>query len=289
MMPRLVTVMMILSTWAWPLWAQEAPEADPTAASGAERASAPTTRPAGDADEADAAADPELDIGVRDLMRESFSAPAESTEADARGDLSATLRRLRAMRLGAERPKPKDAEPEPEEPTDTTADGRTEDPAEPEPEPAEAPAPGLDAATLETLRTNVPPDSVADPLALADTLFRAGHLDTAAVFYQLALRRDPSPADKAWILFQTGNSLRTRDPAAARAAYKQVMAEHAESPWAEPARTQDELIAWEQSTRPREFLREVDAIGPVRDEPAPDATSTPTSTSATEAKSDEGA
>ncbi|MBS3734242.1 MAG: hypothetical protein KGY99_04875 [Phycisphaerae bacterium] len=206
---------------------------------------------------ADAAEDEALRQGVSELWRESITAPPDDADREKRTDLLATVRRLRALHLEAgETQASSDAA---RAASDAAAAAPTTRPVEA----VAAPPPqrsGLDVATLETLRTKVAPDSVADPLALADMLFKAGHDKTAGAFYRIALRRAPPAQEEAWILLQLGNCLRDDDPAAAREAYRRVIAEHADSPWTPLAEAYDGLLAWKNSARPTKLIRKIEQL-----------------------------
>ena len=104
------------------------------------------------------------------------------------------------------------------------------------------------------------PEKVEDSLELADMLYVKGYLKEAAVFYQETLNRQKpdkkiSPGQKAWILYQTGNCLRQTDPAAASAAYKQLIAEFPDCPWAASARVQEKVLGWLVNEKPLDLLK----------------------------------
>jgi tetratricopeptide (TPR) repeat protein len=110
---------------------------------------------------------------------------------------------------------------------------------------------------LDDLRKNA--GRVRDPLEVAELLFLSGRPTEAAPFYEEALRRTSagdaaSAADRAWILFQLGNSLREADAAKAQDAYMKLIAEYPESPWTEMARASGRLLTWYQSTRPDQLV-----------------------------------
>ncbi|MFW6133310.1 MAG: tetratricopeptide repeat protein [Planctomycetota bacterium] len=207
-----------------------------------------------------------LDAGVRELWRESIAAPPDATDADTRDHLAEAIRRLRVLRLGTARAVAGETATQPAEDAGARTGGRSGASAQTGTDEATTRPSRLDAATLETLRTEVAADSVADPLALADMLFKGGHLQTAAAFYRIALRRDPAPDERAWILLQTGNCLRRTDPGAARAAYKRVAAEHADSTWAPMAEAYEALLAWRSRARPDDLLAEIGRMRPAAGE-----------------------
>lgn len=107
--------------------------------------------------------------------------------------------------------------------------------------------------TLDTLQQN--PDQVHDALDVAELLFLSGRATDAAPFYAKALdqisRTDSSyDADRAWILFQLGNSLRETDITKAQDAYMKLVSEYPSSPWTELAKAHGRLLTWYQKSRP---------------------------------------
>lgn len=116
--------------------------------------------------------------------------------------------------------------------------------------------------TLQMLKSKSQhPEQVTNPFQLAEILFLSGHVKEAAVFYQEALNRiDPNDAsateDRAWILFQIGNCLRKDDLPAATKMYRQLVAEHPNSPWTELAKTIEKLADWYQKDKPKELIAE---------------------------------
>jgi len=116
--------------------------------------------------------------------------------------------------------------------------------------------------TLQMLKSKSQhPEQVTNPFQLAEILFLSGHVKEAAAFYQEALNRiDPNDAsaaeDRAWILFQMGNCLRKDDLPAATKMYRQLVAEHPNSPWTELAKTIEKLADWYQKDKPKELIAE---------------------------------
>jgi tetratricopeptide (TPR) repeat protein len=113
---------------------------------------------------------------------------------------------------------------------------------------------------LERLR-RLPGDRIADPLALADALFMAGHYREAYAFYETALKGNGNGKVKAWALFQMANCQRESDPAAGIALYDQILKDHPDSPWAQIAKTYRALAEGRLAARP-----------PETEEPAPTTT-----------------
>jgi len=105
------------------------------------------------------------------------------------------------------------------------------------------------------------PKQLNNPLELGEVLFLSGYLKEAAAAYQEALNRsDPNDKtcakNRAWILFQTGNCLRSIDPQSAGKMYKQLIAEYPNSPWTQAAKVQDQIIEWYQADKPQVLTAE---------------------------------
>ena len=109
--------------------------------------------------------------------------------------------------------------------------------------------PAISDAVIEKLKT-LPPDKVADPLGLADTLYMGGRLAEACTFYEKAFAGAAGPDTKAWVLYQMANCRRSSDPAAAVALYKRVTTEFPKSQWAGVSGVQQRLLEWYQTVGP---------------------------------------
>lgn len=115
--------------------------------------------------------------------------------------------------------------------------------------------------TLQMIRSlSQQAEQVNNPFELAEVLFRGGYLKEASVFYQEALNRKNPPEplsahEKAWILFQTGNCLRSDDLTKALKMYRQVILECPDSPWTDLAKIQEKLISWHQKEEPRKLVK----------------------------------
>ena len=91
------------------------------------------------------------------------------------------------------------------------------------------------------------PQSIVNPLAIAEALFATARLADAAQFYQLALTRTAPETDnlsRPWILFQIGNCLKNDDHTEAYKAYEQLGVEYPGSHWTPAAKAQQQIIAW---------------------------------------------
>jgi len=168
----------------------------------------------------------------RELFR-SFIAPP--TGESAALELEATIERIRAIRM--ER-RPSDR--------NVTAPGPTRAAPAPESQAPGTPTPHKESPVvtpedLERMR-RLPTDRIGDPMALADSLFLAGHHREAYSFYETAVKADRDKKTKAWALFQMANCHRDGDSATSIALYARVMAEYGDSPWAQVAKTYHSLL-----------------------------------------------
>jgi tetratricopeptide (TPR) repeat protein len=117
--------------------------------------------------------------------------------------------------------------------------------------------------TLQMLRALAQnPEKLDNSFELAETVFLSGNLKEASIFYREALKReDPndvgSSSDRAWIMFQIGNCLRNDDMPAAAKIYRQLEIEYPNSPWAQPAKAQSDLIAWYLKDEPAKLMLQV--------------------------------
>jgi tetratricopeptide (TPR) repeat protein len=101
------------------------------------------------------------------------------------------------------------------------------------------------------------PDSIVNPLAVAETLFNKGSYADSAIFFEIALdRMDKTKEDKdrAWALYQNANSLRVSDKTEAYKIYHKLLAEYPTSYWTNPARVQQQIIAWHEENQPEKLL-----------------------------------
>ena len=125
--------------------------------------------------------------------------------------------------------------------------------------------------TLQKLRNLAQePEKIANPLELGEILFVNGNVKEAAMFYSEALKRkDPNEIsvseDRAWILFQIGNCLRSDDMPAAAKMYQQLLTEYPNSPWAILATARNNLIAWYMRDEPFKLIQQVKRAGSKQD------------------------
>ena len=204
---------------------------------------------------------------ARDLWSSRIAAPEAGDDAQTSLALKRLIRQVRGLTLhdtslAAPAAATAASPATPESPKATTAGTESGAPAPPEPVPAAAPettsalAPKMQK-TLEDLRKNA--GRMRDPLEVAELLFLSGRTADAAAFYEEALRRTSAggaaaASDRAWILFQLGNSLREADATKAQDAYMTLIAEYPDSPWTEMARASGRLLTWYQSARPDQLV-----------------------------------
>jgi len=121
--------------------------------------------------------------------------------------------------------------------------------------------------TLQKLRNLAQePEKLDNALELGEILFVSGNVKEAATFYSEALmRKDPNDVnlswDRAWILFQIGNCLRKDDLPAAAKMYRQLLTEYPNSPWADFATAQSNLIAWYLKDEPYKLMLQIKHTG----------------------------
>jgi tetratricopeptide (TPR) repeat protein len=139
---------------------------------------------------------------------------------------------------------------QPEADAEKTADA---DPAKTQSNNRRVPAPVLQAVTSKA------PETIADPLRLADSLFASGHRTEAYTFYERQLNSSDETDDQAWLVYQMANCLAESDRPRAIDLYRRVMAEFPDSPWAPLAESNKNLLEWMDENRPREFLEELAA------------------------------
>lgn len=104
------------------------------------------------------------------------------------------------------------------------------------------------------------PNQLQKPFELAEMLFQSGNLAQAAKCYEKSLEylaADPASAKmRAWILFQTGNCLRSVEPQKAKKFYTTLITEQPGCLWADLAKARVKLIDWYLQDRPRTLIEE---------------------------------
>jgi tetratricopeptide (TPR) repeat protein len=117
--------------------------------------------------------------------------------------------------------------------------------------------PAADKVTLQAkqVKEEVPlvqdPNAVSNPLEVAEMLYKVGRYKEAAACYRAALKKTPvdkkhdsADADRAWILFQTGNSLAKENHSEAINAYRQLISDYPMSEWTPIAISREQLLQW---------------------------------------------
>jgi hypothetical protein len=118
----------------------------------------------------------------------------------------------------------------------------------------------IDLKTLEELTAAAKdPNAIAEPLALAQTLYRAGHFKEAAIFYEIAEGRTTAMGriltsdDKAWILLQLAACYQDT-PQIAIGVLDKLIAAYPKSLWTSAAVTKRDILQWYQKDNPHQLL-----------------------------------
>ena len=209
----------------------------------------------------------------RELWRAQISIAKGREDSQSKSRLRRLIDQVRSFELNGQEPAPEPVvvpkvTPLPE-PNETPPDTKIAEPDEQVKEQPEADLPyqPVSNQTLAVLRgLSQHPEKFDNPFELGEILFLSGKLEDAAIFYREALRRrtpdDPRSArDRAWILFQIGNCLRSSDPPAAAKMYAQLTTEYPNCPWAGLAEAQRKLADWYQKEQPRKLIAENGASG----------------------------
>ena len=180
----------------------------------------------------------------RDLWRCNIQPPAGKEDS---AGLAEALQRLKSVRFRKKSDLFTEAEDSSSQPTSRP----TSQPAATTTQPVR-----IDPEILARLK-KLPPGSVTDPAALADTLFLGGYLESAAFFYEMALENETDAEEKAWLLFQAGNCYRKLDPPAAVRTYGKLLAEHPDSIWCSTANAPSRIIAWRKENNLDDLIAEL--------------------------------
>ncbi|HDS84342.1 MAG TPA: hypothetical protein ENN97_04020 [Phycisphaerales bacterium] len=187
----------------------------------------------------------------RQFMAHTLSAVSEKTP----DEKEATLAELIEQVLSLQAPQTKD--PNQPSPSSSVAD---EDPnSKPLEQKTSAPSSAkqtteqqTDAATkqrnhwIEWLSTIEDPESIPHPKELADVLYRAGRLESAARYYDIALSqtsKEQAPT-YSWLLFQSANCVRRTDAAKAKTRYEELVQLYPNSVWAAAAQGRLQMLNW---------------------------------------------
>lgn len=210
-----------------------------------------------------------------ELLRAEISIAKGQIDTKSRDQLKRIIEQIRSVEF-----KPQEQAPEPVivpekapaiEPNETVPDV----PAQKEKAKQQAkPKQPYEPITDETLQMLInlaqDPEKLDNPFELGEILFVSGKVKEASTFYSEALKRkDPNDVsvswDRAWILFQTGNCLRNEDLPAAAKMYQQLLTEYPNSPWADLATAQSNLIAWYLKDEPEKLMLQVKHAGSEQD------------------------
>ncbi len=202
----------------------------------------------------------------RQLWQARISASKDRNPSQSKNELRQIIRQINSIEF-----KPQDQTPKPlivvepiqkAEPNEISPD--TEMPQEQEPSKIERKLP-YEQVTDQTLQIfkslSQHPDQLHNPFKLAEILFNSRRLREAAKCYQEALNRMTTNetdqlGNRAWLLFQIGNCLRNDDPPTAMQMYRQLIAEHPNSPWADLAKAKSKLIDWCLKDKPNALINE---------------------------------
>ena len=205
----------------------------------------------------------------RQLRNDSISPPTPPQRDNKSDELKQLIEQIHCVKIGSSSTNPA-ASQQPVE----TASAATPEPAAPAAavEPAvreesselhtEAAAGTISEQTLQKVAQQLKDaNNIANPLELADILFKSNRTVLAGLCYKKALASigadDPNLAgERAWILFQIGNCLRDDDPNTARECYAELIRTYPQSPWTEPAKVRHGLLEWYQADKPGELIRQ---------------------------------
>ncbi len=189
-------------------------------------------------------------LSMRHLWQAGIQAPNEKAGSD---ELKKAILRVRGIRLPIEysrhaAPTPTKAQKAPFSPTSQPNRAPTTRPARKDPE------------ALSKKLKGLSPGQVAAPAALAESLFQSGHLDSAALFYQVAAANESETEEKAWLLFQAANCRRKVDPPAAAKLYGELVASYPSSPWSSVAKMQMSLIGSQKLNGATTLLKDANVL-----------------------------
>jgi tetratricopeptide (TPR) repeat protein len=109
------------------------------------------------------------------------------------------------------------------------------------------------ANVIEILKRTEQPETFPFPIELADALYRAGHLEAAGHFYEIALSKTPEQdaATHTWLLFQSGNCWRHTEPDKARSDYEELIRLYPNSVWSAAAQGRLKMISRLSANQPQ--------------------------------------
>lgn len=203
---------------------------------------------------------------TRQLWQARISIPQGEKDTEGIDELSRLIAQIRSIEF---KPKKKTSEPaitvEPApaaQKDETLEDANAPEESEIKKIEPKLPFEPVTDSTLQMLKTLLQdPNSLRNPFELAEILFLSGNLTEAAMFYQVALShrdsdKDGTSTNRAWILFQMGNCLRSDDPTKAEKMYTQLITECPDSPWTDLAKVQATLLGWYRKDDPWKLISE---------------------------------
>lgn len=98
-------------------------------------------------------------------------------------------------------------------------------------------------------------EKIHDPVALADSLYKIGNVEAAAIIYEKALKLIKKDKARTWLMFQLGNCYRKTDPTLARGYYMRLF-KQGKNPWTMAAQVQVRLIEWRDQNKPDQILKD---------------------------------
>ncbi len=209
------------------------------------------------------------------LRRTSIQAPTEAPPDKTKdSSLEEAIRGVLAFEV-TPKPKPKPRRSEPQQASTTQHASPSTQPvtvetiAVPNPAHTHPAAPRkIPPRTLQRLM-QLSPSGVSRPITLGDSLHRGGYDAEAFKIYQMAMQREPSPEDRAWVLFQMANCKRKTDPEMAMGIYKRLLHEHPTSAWSDMAQTECDFLKWVQDNDPTRALADANALAKTLSKSAP--------------------
>jgi hypothetical protein len=217
-------------------------------------------------------ADPNLAARVRDYVSKQLwksrisTLPSEPTGQD-KEELGQLIERLKAAEGRA---KPRDrAQADPAGAQRAPEPNAVPAALPPAPSPVKAPTPDANSARLPALLLpdGADPNTVTDPLKMAEILYATGLRAKAAPFYQKALAQvdaqdKKKASERQWILLQLGRCWLEDQPAQARQMFSQLISEYPDSPWLDVARTWQGLTDWYLTEQPRQLIQRTPSPAP---------------------------
>ncbi len=193
-----------------------------------------------------------VDRRMRQLFGENYRPPSQA-DAESR-KMQALVDKLNAMSLSSDKLRRK----------------RQADQAAKAPKPVKAPAPQpvvaakpkqvkvapkpLPAGFFRKLR-DAAGDQLANPIGLADALYKSGSKAQAYEVYDKILKHGGlSDADAGWVLYQLANCRAETNPAEARELLRRLISQYPDSPWSMLAENQQRVLEWLAQVRPKRTL-----------------------------------